>query len=58
MSSQKKLISNSQLLLFTEAEMEPMASPYPSDSKRQVIEEKFKGILHEELELGSLVSYV
>ena len=31
---------------------------YPSGSKREEIEEKFKNTIHEELKLGSLVSYV
>jgi hypothetical protein len=31
---------------------------YPPNSTRQEIEHKFKNIIHEELKLGSLVSYV
>jgi DNA modification methylase len=47
----------SQPMLFVE-EAESMKNRYPTDSKRQEIEEKFKNIIHEELELTSLVSYV
>jgi len=56
-SRQNKLTGNNpQQMLFVEG----MAaqSPYSSGSKRQEIEEKFKDIMHEELKLGSLVSYV
>jgi len=43
-----------QQLLFADE----LVSFYPSGSKRQEIEEKFKNIIREGLKLGSLVSYV
>lgn len=56
MPGQKKLISNPQQMLFEE--YVAVKSVYPTGSKRQKIEEKFKNIIHEESRLGSLVSYV
>lgn len=57
MLRQKRLISDPQQMLFME-ETVGVKSFYPSGSKREEIEEKFKNIIHEELRLGSLVSYV
>ena len=57
MPRQKKLIDNPQQMLFME-EIVAVKNLYPSGSKREKIEEKFKNIMHEELKLGSLVSYV
>jgi site-specific DNA-methyltransferase (cytosine-N4-specific) len=57
MPRQKKLISDPQQMLFME-EAITLKSFYPAGSKGQEIEEKFKDIIHEELKLGSLVSYV
>ncbi len=57
MPRQKKLISDPQQMLFME-EAITVKSFYPARSKGQEIEEKFKDIIHEELKLGSLVSYV
>jgi len=57
MLRQKKIIDNPQQMLFME-ETVAVENLYPSGSKREEIEEKFKNIIHEELNLGSLVSYV
>jgi len=58
-SKQKKLMgNNSQQTLFAIEPAIMMESPYPSGSKRDEIEGKFKNTIHEELRLGSLVSYV
>jgi len=57
MLRQKKLIDNPQQMLFME-ETVAVENLYPSGSKREEIEEKFKNTIHEELKLGSLVSYV
>ena len=57
MQRQKKLIDNPQQMLFME-ETVAVENLYPSGSKREEIEEKFKNTIHEELKLGSLVSYV
>ena len=55
---QKELTANNpQQMLFVE-EIAPIKTLYPSDSKRQEIENKFKNLIHEELKLGSVVSYV
>ena len=57
-SNQKKLIGNNpQQTLFVE-EATAVKSPYPPNSKRGKIEDKFKNLIHEELKLGSVVSYV
>jgi len=53
----QKLIDNPQQMLFME-ETVAVENLYPSGSKREEIEEKFKNTIHEELKLGSLVSYV
>ena len=45
------------MLLFEEAAA-VMEDLYPPNSKRQEIEGKFRNIIHEELNLSSLVSYV
>jgi len=57
-NQQKLLDYNQQQLLFTDEPIVMTKSFYSSGSKRHEIEEKFKGIIHEELKLGSLVSYV
>jgi len=49
--------SPEQMLLFQEA-MVATKALYPPNSKRQEIEDKFGDIIHEELDLSSLVSYV
>jgi hypothetical protein len=48
---------NPQHMLFAE-NVTPIKTLYPPDSKRQEIEHKFKNLIHEELKLGSVVSYV
>jgi hypothetical protein len=55
---QKKLTGNNpQQILFAE-EIPTVKNLYPFDSKRQKLEHKFKNLIHEELKLGSVVSYV
>ncbi len=55
---QKELTANSpQQMLFTE-ELPTKKTLYPPDSTRQEIEHKFENLIHEELKLGSVVSYV
>ena len=55
---QKELTGNNpQQILFVE-EITPIKTLYPPDSPRQEIEDKFKNLVHEELKLGSVVSYV
>ena len=55
---QKELTGNNpQQMLFTE-ELTTTKPLYPSNSTRQEIEHKFKNIIHEELKLGYVVSYV
>ena len=49
--------NNPQQILFAE-EITRINSLYPPDSKRQEIEDNFKNLIHEELKLGSVVSYV
>ncbi|HJH25712.1 MAG TPA: hypothetical protein C5S37_02825 [Methanophagales archaeon] len=44
-------------MLFAE-EVTTVKNLYPPDSTRHGIEHKFKNLIHEELKLGSVVSYV
>ena len=55
---QKELTGNNpQQMLFAE-ELTTLKTFYHPDSTRQEIENKFKNLIHEELKLGSVVSYV
>jgi len=55
---QKELTGNNpQQTLFAE-EIATVKTLYPLDSKRQKLEDKFENHIHEELKLGSVVSYV
>ena len=57
-ATQKELTGNNpQQMLFTE-EPPTRKSLYPTNTTRQEIEHKLKNIIHEELKLGSEVSYV
>ena len=57
-SMQKELTANNpQQMLFAE-ELTTIKPLYPPNSPRQEIEHKFKNLIHEELKLGSVVSYV
>jgi hypothetical protein len=57
-SMQKELTGkNSQQTLFAE-KLTAINSLYPPGSEREKIEDKFKNHIHEELTLGSVVSYV
>jgi hypothetical protein len=58
LSTQKELTGNlPKQMLFAE-ELATLKPLYPSNSTRQEIEHKFKNFMHEELKLGSVVSYV
>ncbi len=46
-----------QQTLFAE-DVTAVKNLYPPDSKREQIEDKFENLIHEELKLGSVVSYV
>jgi len=55
---QKELTANNpQQMLFAE-KITTVKTLYPSDSKREEIEHKYKNLIHEELKLNSVVSYV
>ena len=57
-STQKEVTGNNhQQMLFTE-ELTTTNPLNPTNSTRQEIEHKFKNIIHEDLKLGSVVSYV
>ena len=57
-SRQKELTGNNpQQILFAE-QIPTIRTLYPPDSPRQEIENKFGNLIHEELKLGSVVSYV
>ncbi len=58
-STGKKLSANDpQQMLFAGEPAVSMRSFYPLGSERQRIEDKFKDLLYEELNLGSVVSYI
>jgi len=58
LSTQKELTGNKpQQMLFAE-ELTTTKSLYPPNTTSQEIEHKFKNFMHEELKLGSVVSYV
>jgi hypothetical protein len=58
LSTQKELAGNNhQQMLFAD-ELTTTNPLYPFNSTRQEIEHKFKNIIHEELKLGPVVSYV
>lgn len=58
-STGKKLSANNpQQMLFTGDPAVSMRTFYPLGSERQRIEDKFKDLLYEELNLGSVVSYI
>ena len=57
-TTQKELTGNNpKQMLFTE-ELTTTNPLYPSNTTRQEIEHKFKNLMHEELKLGSVDSYV
>jgi hypothetical protein len=57
-TTQKELTANNpQQMLFAE-NVTTIKTLYPPDSTRQEMENKFKNHIHEELKLGSVVSYV
>ena len=49
--------NNPQQMLFAE-ELTTIKPLYPPNSTRQELEHKFKNLIHEDLKLGSVVSYV
>jgi hypothetical protein len=55
---QKELTSNNPQQMFFAEELTAVKTLYPPNSTRQKIEHKFKSLIHEELKLGSVVSYV
>jgi len=57
---QKELTDNNpqQMLFAEEVTAVKIKTLCPPDSPRQEIEDKFKNLIHEELKLGSVVSYV
>ena len=58
LSTQKELIANNpQQMLFAE-ELTTTNPLNPPNSTRQEIEHKLKNFIHEDLKLGSVVSYV
>jgi hypothetical protein len=58
LSTQKELTGNNpQQMLYAE-ELTTLRPLYPINSTRQELEHKFKNLIHEELKLGSVVSYV
>ncbi|MCK4733923.1 MAG: hypothetical protein KAT65_15825, partial [Methanophagales archaeon] len=57
-SMQKELIGNNPRQTLFAEEITTIKTLYPPDSKRERIEDRFKDFIHEELKLGSLVSYV
>ena len=58
MGSRKMLIQKINRQSSTNVIYGTVENLYPSGSKREEIEEKFKNTIHEELKLSSLVSYV
>jgi hypothetical protein len=58
LSTQKELTGNNpKQMLFTK-ELTTIKPLYPPNTTRQEIEHKFKNFIHEDLKLGSVVSYV
>lgn len=55
---QKELADNNSQQMLSAEEVTTLKSLYPYNSTRQELEHKFKNIIHEELKLGSVVSYV
>ena len=56
--TQKELTANNPQQMLLAEEITTLKTLYPPDSPRQEIEDKFKNLIHEELKVGSLVSYV
>jgi hypothetical protein len=57
-SMQKELTGNNPQQMLSAEELTTTKLLYPTNTTRQEIEHKFKNIIHEELKLGSVVSYV
>ena len=55
---QKELTGNNPQQILLAEEPTTIKSHYPPDSTRQELEYKFENLIHEELKLGSVVSYV
>jgi hypothetical protein len=55
---QKELTANKPQQTLSAEEPPTTKLFYPTNSTRQEIEHKFKNFIHEELKLGSVVSYV
>jgi hypothetical protein len=57
-SKQKELTGNNPQQMLSAEEPPTTKRLYPTNTTRQEIEHKFKNLMHEELKLGSVVSYV
>ena len=55
---QKELTGNKPQQILSAEELTTAKPLYPPNSTQQEIEHKFKNHIHEELKLGSVVSYV
>jgi len=55
---QKELTGNNLQQMLSAEELTTTKFLYPTNTTRQEIEHKFKNHIHEDLKLGSLVSYV
>ena len=58
LSTQKELTDNNPQQMLSAEELTTLKPLYPSNSTSHALEHKFKNIIHEELKLGSVVSYV
>jgi hypothetical protein len=59
MQNEAEITNNDpQQMLFPGTELIPETCPYPANSERQRIEDKFGSIIHEDFNFSSLVSYV
>ena len=57
-SRQKELTGNTPRQTLFAEEITTKKILYPPDSKREKMEDKFGNLIHEELKIGSVVSYV
>jgi len=57
-TTQKELTGNNSQRMLSAEELATTTPLYPSNSIHQALEHKFKNIIHEELKLGSVDSYV
>ncbi len=57
-SKQKELTDNNPQQMLSAEDLATTKPLYPFNSTRQELEQKFKNCIHEELKLGSVVSYL